>query len=367
MKKLSIFIVLALLLVSVTAVLAAETEDEYELVVKKTAVTSFTRTYTWEIDKSVDIAEWELYEGQSGTSEYTVALTRSVVDSDFLVTGRISFLNPHPTEAAVIESVSDLISPDIVAEVECGRTFPFSLPAGYSFVCTYSANLPDAATRTNTATVTTSGVVKGNFATATVDFSRATKTEVGFPTITVDDSWYGDLGSFSASGLVSYSRTFTCFDDKGEHINTATINETGQSSSAAVMVICKEVEKVCQEETAWAAGSRYVSRGNWATFTPFNGEAKTVTLFAGQTMDAGSVHFSAPVDGKVTITIELNAGWEFQDDPENVKIQDYEFAPSGNPSPGEFDHKGFATGSSFSIEVPLNNFYGVHVDVAFCE
>jgi hypothetical protein len=282
MKKLSILLVLALLLVSVTSVLAGETSEKIELVVKKNAETSFTRTYTWKIDKSVDINQWELYESQSGTSEYTVALTRSVVDSDFFVTGRITILNPHPTEAAVIESVGDVISPDIVAEVECGRTFPYSLPAGWSLVCTYNASLPDKATRTNTATVITSGEVKGSSGSATVDFSNATITEVGFPTVTVDDSWYGDLGSFSTSGSVSYSRTFTCFDDKGQHINIATINETGQTSSATVTVICKEKEKVCQEETAWAAGSRYVSRGNWATYTPYNGEAKSVTLFAGR-------------------------------------------------------------------------------------
>ena len=367
MKKLSIFLVLTLLLVSVTAVLAGEPSDEYELIVKKTADTSFIRTYTWEIEKSVDIDQWELYEGQSGTSEYNVALTRSIVESGFIVSGRIDIQNPHPTDAAIIESVSDVISTGIEATVNCGRSFPYSLPSGWILSCTYSASLPDKAPRTNTATVTTSGEVKGSSGSAPVDFSNATITEVGFPTVTVDDSWYGDLGSFSNSGSVSYSRTFTCFDDKGQHINIATINETGQTSSATVTVICKEKEKVCQEETAWAAGSRYVSRGNWATYTPYNGEAKSVTLFAGQTMQAGSVHFSAPMDGKVTITIELNTGWEFQDVSENVKIQDYEFAPSGNPSPGLFDHKGFASGSPFSIEVPYNNFYGVHVDVAFCE
>ncbi len=119
-------------------------------------------------------------------------------------------------------------------------------------------------------------------------------------------------------------------------------------------------------ETAWAAGSPYNpgdTGGNWATYTPYSGVPATVTLYAGQTMPAGTVHFSAPVGGVVTITISLNAGWRFYDDAENVKIQDYAAAPSGNPSPGQFDTKGDATGSPFSISVPQNNFYGVHVDV----
>ena len=38
-------------------------------------------------------------------------------------------------------------------------------------------------------------------------------------------------------------------------------------------------------------------------------------------------------------------------------------APSGNPSPGRFAWKGCATKSCFSIKVPSNKFYGVHVDL----
>jgi hypothetical protein len=91
----------------------------------------------------------------------------------------------------------------------------------------------------------------------------------------------------------------------------------------------------------------------------------TVTLYAGQTMDAGTVHFSAAVDGEVTITINLTGDWEFAPVSENVKIQDYTFAPSGNPAPGRFAHKGTASGTFFSIVVPENNFYGVHADVGY--
>jgi hypothetical protein len=120
-------------------------------------------------------------------------------------------------------------------------------------------------------------------------------------------------------------------------------------------------------ETAWADGNRYVAQGNWATYTPYSGGPAEVTLYAGQTMPAGTVQFSAPAGDIVTITITLNTGWRFFDDPENVKIQDYAVAPSGNPSPGQFDTKGYATGSPFSIDVPQNNFYGVHVSVEWLD
>jgi hypothetical protein len=126
-----------------------------------------------------------------------------------------------------------------------------------------------------------------------------------------------------------------------------------------------EQEECFEDETAWGAGTRYVSRGNWATYTSYSGVAKTVTLFAGQTLNAGTVHFSAPSGGQVTITITLNAGWRFDPDTdESVKIQDYASPPPAvNPSPGLFAWKGDAESSPFSITVPQNNYYGVHVDV----
>ena len=120
------------------------------------------------------------------------------------------------------------------------------------------------------------------------------------------------------------------------------------------------------DETAWVDGVRYTPRGNWGTYTPYVPDS-TVTLYAGQTMNAGSVHFSAPDnDNNVTITINLADNWEFAPVEENVKIQDYTSAPpSGNPRPGRFAWKETADGQSFSITVPWNNFYGVHVDVDY--
>lgn len=126
-------------------------------------------------------------------------------------------------------------------------------------------------------------------------------------------------------------------------------------------------EPDCYSETAWADGTRYVLQGNWATYTTYTGEYKEVILYAGQTMAAGTVEFSTPDNGFITITVNLSAGWYFQEVEENVKIQDYFEAPTGNPSPGLFEHKGTASGETFTITLPENNFYGVHVDVKFCQ
>ncbi|MBW6480224.1 MAG: hypothetical protein K0B37_12425, partial [Bacteroidales bacterium] len=105
-------------------------------------------------------------------------------------------------------------------------------------------------------------------------------------------------------------------------------------------------------ETAWSDGERYVEQGNWATYTEYEADL-TVTLFAGQTFEAGTVHFSAVVDDEVTITITLEGDWIFAEYEmgeaveENVKIQDYEFSPSGNPAPGQFAHKATVAGQSY--------------------
>ena len=125
------------------------------------------------------------------------------------------------------------------------------------------------------------------------------------------------------------------------------------------------------EETAWAAhevGEKSYNPGrggNWATYVGYDGEQMTVNLYAGQDMLAGEVRFSAPVDDEVTITIELDDGWRFEEVSENIKIQDYSAAPRGNPAPGRFAHKGTADPAedSFEMVVPENNFYGIHVNV----
>lgn len=134
-----------------------------------------------------------------------------------------------------------------------------------------------------------------------------------------------------------------------------------------------------EDETAWGTGTRYVTRGNWATYTTYNGGAMTVNLLAGQTMLAGVVDFSAPVGGIVTISIFLNEGWRFALNPvgeidgtpifdNNIKVQHYTVKPQAkNPAPGLFQWKTVAESDQFGEidvpAVPAGKYYGVHVDV----
>ena len=132
-------------------------------------------------------------------------------------------------------------------------------------------------------------------------------------------------------------------------------------------------EECFQDETAWAEGLPYVEQGNWAMYTPYVSESEVI-LWAGQNMEAGYVSFSAPDDVWVDITISLNDPFIFYydladiEEDWNIKIQDYEDEPPpANPKIGHFDWKVTAPFGSteYTITVPLNNYYGIHVDLAY--
>ena len=211
---------------------------DYEVEVTKTAETSLTRTWTWDVEKSADQTELTLSAGQSYVVNYVVTADATAVDSDFAVSGTIMVTNPDPELAAVVESVSDVVSPDIAASVDCGATFPVTLDPGDSLTCSYSTALPDAATRVNTATVTTSGPVGDGSGTAVVDFATATITEVD-ECADVDDTLAGALGTACGADVpvtFAYPMQIGPFAECGEHtvVNTATTTaqDTGVTSSA---------------------------------------------------------------------------------------------------------------------------------------
>ncbi|HZD22241.1 MAG TPA: hypothetical protein VE569_02395, partial [Acidimicrobiia bacterium] len=113
--------------------------------VTKTADTTFTRTFGWTIDKSVDPATWNLFDGDTGTSEWTVDITKDEgTDSDWAVSGTITIENPSDRDAT-IDSVEDVISGVSNVTVNCGVTFPYLLEDGATLTCTYESSLPDGA------------------------------------------------------------------------------------------------------------------------------------------------------------------------------------------------------------------------------
>ncbi|HSJ54802.1 MAG TPA: SdrD B-like domain-containing protein [Anaerolineae bacterium] len=149
----------------------------HELEVHKDAQTSFTRTYLWTIDKTVDdLGPMTLLSGAMTTPNYTVTVDLQdppYVDSDWAVEGTIVVQNPAPVDAE-LASVMDTVSPDLQAGVNCPALI---VPAGGSLTCTYGpVPLLDGSNRLNLATV----ALKNNTGRTTefgskalVDFSQA--------------------------------------------------------------------------------------------------------------------------------------------------------------------------------------------------
>jgi len=148
-------------------------------------------------------------------------------------------------------------------------------------------------------------------------------------------------------------------------------NPSGNPAEVSHATFCWSPQSaMCYEdETGWSDGTRYNKRGNWATYTPFSTGYKMVDLKAGQHMKAGTVSFSSQ-NGWTWIEIKLADGWSFGEVAQNVKIQGYVSAPSGNPEPGKFRNKFTASGDSWKNMVSATDmsgtsydYYGVHVDL----
>jgi hypothetical protein len=313
---------------------ASVTVNCYDLDVTKTAVESFSRDFDWTIEKSVDPESLDMFDGDSDDVTWTVEWTKSAAqDSTYAVTGSITIDNNHPNRGAVINSVSDVITTSITATVNCGVSFPHTIAAGGSLVCSYSSNLPDGTSRTNTATATqqnydyasdltaTADGTTNYSGTASVDFTGVTPT-VTDNTATLSDARDGntiDGDTVSASGSASWDETFECGDDEGSHTNTATVTGVDDptdtdSDSAMTTVNCyqltvtKDAATTYSRDYDWSVEkTRFIATGE----DDGDGDPLTLTLDEGQTYTAsyeitvtmtGFTDDDHAVSGTITVT-----------------------------------------------------------------
>lgn len=191
----------------------------HELEVSKDAQASFERTYQWTVDKVVDDSgPITLLPGDSVTMQYTVTVNLDdppYVDSPLVVEGTITINNPAPMDAE-LASVSDRVSPDIVADVDCPS---LTVPAGDSLICTYGpTQLPDSSNRTNTATATlmnNNGGTTDFSGSANIDASQASMEAIDEEVQVSDEFWAlppEDLGTVRYDEVpvhFTYTRTIS--------------------------------------------------------------------------------------------------------------------------------------------------------------
>jgi hypothetical protein len=208
----------------------------YTLLVSKTARTSYTRTWTWNIVKKADQTSLTLAKGQPWILNYSVTVSGSSVDSDHTVSGIITISNPNLASPVVVP-VNDSLSG---AVVDCGGGSTIAtIPAGGSAECSYSAGVGGAASGTNTASVTLNAVTSSGSA----DYSFGAPGSEIDECVTVSDTYQGSpvTGQLCGSGgsfsqTFDYQRTISfseCGDYTVDNTATFTANDTSATGSAA--------------------------------------------------------------------------------------------------------------------------------------
>lgn len=348
---------------------------EEELTVTKTADTSFTREHFWDIAKKVETDNgyehdgypkiW-LYTDGSGdeTATWTVDVTyEGYEDSGWNVSGDITIENTGDLDA-VITSVDDVLG-DAPIGVDCGVSFPYTLPAGDTLTCTYDED--GYVEGVNKVTVTTER--DEYYAEAEIVWGDPTD-EIN-KTVNVKDisDLFGevDLGSVTAPNgdTFTYTKDFAWADYGAAgcgdftYDNTATIVETGQSASATL-----KVNVQCfVYETAYAKGD-----GISTCFIPtFKNWGWTNAIVPGEyTMDlwaaagqcdttkgtlVGTVTVVYGDDGNVTATYNVDPGFLLAETHFYAGYTMFPMDKKGKPTvaPGQYTNQGPFDGSQVYV------------------
>ena len=228
-----------------------------KLLVSKTAETHITKTYDWSIAKKEKDNKTQLngqVNGPAGTANYEIKVTKELVSTEYSVSGVITVKNDSSKDLVAVTLTDTLPgATDLVLALPC--TGAFALAAGATIECAYSAKLPNADARTNTA-VADSGCesVEDGSGTAGVAFDDETPVTVVNDSIDVSDN-FATPGSTSddkhwtdidETTTLSYAQAFTCGGTSGSagFTNIASIDGTAKTASWTVQVTCaaKETE-----------------------------------------------------------------------------------------------------------------------------
>lgn len=308
--------------------------------VTKTAVASATRTFDWTLTKQVSIdggATWQdadsvdLFNGQSQSYEWRLSWTKSAgVLSNAQVSGTIAITNPTGGSVisssidAVINSVADTLTLGATTThpaVNCGVTFPYTLHAGATLNCTYTATGVNTDNGTNVATVALDNGaapdVAYSSAPVSIDWANATINEVD-ETASIDDPNFpgANQSNLSTSGsFTSTSQTFTC-GNTTTLTNTATLTEVDshqtRTDSASLTVNCygltvsktantsftRTYDWTLQKDVSVDGGATWQDA---ATVNLFNGQSQTYQWKLTWTKNAGT-DSDWLVQGSITVT-----------------------------------------------------------------
>jgi len=252
MKKILSILLIAFMIVAMAmpAMVKADGQAGTTLSAVVTATAYWTRTFSWTIEKSVEPDYWELYQGESGTSTYTITVTKYKGTDAYFINGTVSVTNGGSVATenlAITIELRDGVPPpnDLINTASVDVSSNPVLDPGETGVYPYAITIPSDYVYTGgtykiTAKVTITNH-SGQLGKPYGPSPSATTTLPSSPTLINDvvhvDDTNGYSWTFSSNGSVTYDKTFTC-EDEGENVNNATIRETGQYASATVTVTC---------------------------------------------------------------------------------------------------------------------------------
>lgn len=294
-----------------------------DLTVEKTAVPSFTRTYTWGIDKSADPTTVDTAGGTDGTSSYTVHVTHDTgVDSGWQVEGKITVTNPNDWEG-ITADVADTIDNggDCTVADGTGVVVPASDSVTLDYTCTYDS-APDPAAFTNTATATWDAATYSTptgTASGTADEAFTDPTTIENGSVTAVDSVQGVLGtvSYTDPSRTTYTYQGTVTGDPGTcTVNTNTAR-VGLSTDGTVLDTVLDTASVdvtdCQGAdltVSKTADTSFTRAYTWSIAkavdkTRVELSSSTLSATFNYTVDVNQTGFSDSgfgIAGKITIT-----------------------------------------------------------------
>ncbi|TME11058.1 MAG: hypothetical protein E6I69_00915 [Chloroflexi bacterium] len=333
-----------------------------DLAVSKTASDSFTREYSWSIDKQVDKTQVNIASGGTATFNYSISASETgFTDSGWAVSGTITVTNPNDWEA-ITADIGDAIDNGGSCSVTGGtnRSIAASGSVTVPYTCTFASNPTSGV---NTATATWDGgaaFTPDGSKSGTANYLFGAPTSVVNKTVNISDSYAGALGTLTAtdsnpyaSHAFTYSRTVsgspaTCT----QYDNTATIVETAQTAGKTVTV-CVGVDLTVSKTTTpgftrtytWNSGEITVTnRNDWEAITAditdlidnggvcpvANGTGVTIAKSTTATFNYNCTFSSSPGSGTNSATASWTSGTYFTPDGSKTGTAGYAFGAPTN-------------------------------------
>lgn len=287
--------------------------------IAKTAVPNITRTYKWQVAKSVTPPSLTLFDGQSASATWSITVSPgspAYVDSDASVSGTVSITNPT-NDPVLVTSITDNLSGFGNVTLTCPNgTTNVTIAKGDTYVCTYAVTygVAPVGPQTNVATAEVNidgGVYEGSlFIDSTTFVFGAPNTEVDKnPNIYDNYNGAGEtlLGAYSGLTFpVTYQKTYTCGGDAGQYTNVARVdlaNGTDPTATATFHVYCLALTVSKTAATSLTRTYKWLidKSVSPATWNLFNGDQGTSTYGVTVTPN-GSTDNAWGVNGNITIT-----------------------------------------------------------------